>query len=151
MEFNQFIHPELTIYKDAPDLNKKKVLEIISKLTREWDSNVKYQDVLEALQKRERIGNTAIGHGIAIPHARIRGLTQPLCVIVSLDSSINFAAKDTALVDLIFGLLVPEKKAEQHVAILASLAEKLQNKSYCDKLRHAQNDKELYRAVLSFA
>lgn len=149
MQFNKLIHPELTTYKNGADLNKKKALEVISKLTSQWDEKVKYQDVFEALQKRERIGNTAIGHGVAIPHARISGLKQPLCVILSLDSSINFVPDENVPVDLIFGLLIPEEKVEKHVEILGLLAEKLKNKSYCDKLRHTQNDEELYRAVLS--
>ncbi|WP_423063675.1 PTS sugar transporter subunit IIA [Candidiatus Paracoxiella cheracis] len=149
MELNTLIHPELTVYKQT-DLNKKKVLELISKLASEWDNDVKYQDILEALQKRERIGHTAIGHGVAIPHARIRGLKRPLCVIISLNNIINFAPKETAPVDLICGLLVPEEKAEEHVEILGALAEKLKDQSYCDKLRQSQTDEELYRAALSF-
>ncbi len=149
MELNTLIHPELTVYKQT-DLNKKKVLELISKLASEWDNDVKYQDILEALQKRERIGHTAIGHGVAIPHARIRGLKQPLCVIISLSNPINFAPKESAPVDLVFGLLVPQKKAEEHVEILGSLAEKLKNESYSKQLRQSQTDEELYRAALSF-
>jgi len=148
MQFNQLIHPELTVHEDET-LNKKKILELISKLTSEWDKDAKYQDILEALQKRERIGHTGIGHGVAIPHARIRGLKDPLCVIISFNNSINFAPKEAVPVNLVFGLLVPEEKAEKHVEILGSLAEKLRNKSYCDKLRQSQTNEELYRTALS--
>lgn len=151
MNLSQIISPKFTLIIDKATFNKKKVLEKISQLVSNQDEEVKYQNILEALQKREKISNTGIGNGVAIPHARIQDLQNPVCVVLSLTHPINFSTQaEKVPVDLIFGLVVPEKKTDEHLAILADLATKLKNKNYCEKLRHAKNSDELYHVAKEF-
>lgn len=148
MNIAQLISPKLTLIIDKENFNKKKVLEKISQLVSNQDEEVKYQNVLEVLQKREKIGNTGIGDGVAIPHARIQGLEVPVCVLLSLTHPINFSTQEEEVpVDLVFGLLVPETKNDEHLDILASLASNLKHKAYCERLRNAKNSEELYQAA----
>ena len=144
---SKLIIPELTVYIETEDFNKKKSLDKISRLASDWDSEVKYQTILEALQKREKIGNTAVGHGIAIPHARIANLRKPLIVILSLANSINFSLHESIMVKLIVGLLVPKNNTDEHLEILAKLSEKLNDEQYRDLLHQATNSHELYHAA----
>lgn len=142
---------ELTAYYDADHLSKKKILECIGKLACEFDQEVKCADLLEALQQRERLGSTAIGNKIAIPHARIAGLTQPICVVVLLHKAVAFDPEDedTAQVDLIFSLLVPEKKDALHLDMLAALAEKLKDEQFTTRLRQSKTSEALYHNLMS--
>ncbi len=79
--------------------------------------------MFQVLNERERLGSTGIGDGIALPHGRLNGLTEPLAAVIRLRQALDFDAVDDGPVKLIVGLLVPANATEQHLDILASLAE----------------------------
>ena len=148
MNLDNIITPKLTICKSEHDSSKKQVLEHISQLVSEMDHAVKYSEILEALQARERLGSTGIAHGIAIPHARIQNLQQITCVVISLGNKIHFDSYVTDKVDLIFGLLVPKKEDQNHLEALAAITNKLKDKQYRKKLRDAKTNEELYQVAV---
>ena len=84
--------------------------------------------VFEALFARERLGSTGMGHGIAIPHGRIKGLRDAAGAFVRTSSPIPFEAPDGNPVNLIFVLLVPEKATDLHLQILSELAQMFSDK-----------------------
>ncbi len=84
--------------------------------------------VFEALFARERLGSTGLGHGIAIPHGRIKGLREAAGAFVRTSGSIPFEAPDGNPVNLIFVLLVPEKATDLHLQILSELAQMFSDK-----------------------
>ncbi|MCH9770688.1 MAG: PTS sugar transporter subunit IIA [Gammaproteobacteria bacterium] len=144
MKLKDTMHPTLARC-NLSFSNKKQALEQISRIASAADSNVRYQDILDRLLQRERLGSTAIGHGIAIPHAQIEGLYQPICTVLTLSQAINFSGDDEAqAVDLIFGLLIPKDGNAEHLNILAELSEKLQNKNFRQTLREAKTNQELF-------
>ena len=134
-----------------PDIStKKKVLEEISSIISEADDRIKFPDVIEALQKRERLGSTAIGYGVAIPHARIKNLKKAACVIITLENPVDFDSAEeihNQPVDLIFSLLVPEEATQEHLDLLSDIAIKLKDKSYRDALRAAETDDSLFKVA----
>jgi PTS system nitrogen regulatory IIA component len=79
--------------------------------------------VFDALFARERLGSTGLGHGIAIPHGRIKGLREASGAFIRTSAPIPFEAPDGSPVNLIFVLLVPEKASDLHLQILSELAE----------------------------
>ena len=81
--------------------------------------------VATALIARERLGSTGVGHGIALPHARLPGLATPLLLIARSDSGVVFG---TDAVHLVIAILVPEGAAGAHVKLLATIAERLASK-----------------------
>jgi len=141
--------PELTLCNVSGNLNKKQLLEKISLIVHEVNHDIRYQEILNVLQQRERLGSTAIGHGVAIPHGRVSTLEHPLCVLISLEKAIEFDPSELIAVDIVFGLLVPENADEEHLKILATLAEQLKSKSYRERLRGAKTSSELYHAAIS--
>lgn len=147
--FKEILSLEQTVCNSATCTNRKLALEQISRIAHDIDHAVKYQEVLSRLQQRERIGSTAIGHGVAIPHGRIPNLSRPICILISLKKAIEYDDKDKVAVDLIFGLLVPENATDEHLQILASLSNQLKLKEYREKLRAAETDEELYTAAIS--
>ena len=149
INLSKILSPELTVCNSADITSKKQALETISKMVYDIDHAIKYHETLGILQQRERLGSTAIGHGIAIPHGRIPNLEHPVCILISLEKAIEFDPSNTVAVDLIFGLLVPKKSTEEHLQILAAITQKLQSKTYREALRTAKTNDALYQAAIS--
>ena len=93
--------------------------------------------VYKALLGREKLGSTAIGEGVAIPHCRILGCADPAGCLIILDDGIDFDAPDRLLVDLAFVLLVPIEATQEHLNILAQLAKAFAEADIRKKLREA--------------
>jgi PTS system nitrogen regulatory IIA component len=90
--------------------------------------------VTDSLFARERLGSTGLGHGVAIPHGRIKGLKAPMAAVFQLAQSIGFDAPDEQPVKLLIFLLVPEAATQKHLEILSEIAELLSNGSLRDGL-----------------
>jgi len=93
--------------------------------------------VQKALESREQLGSTGLGHGIAIPHGRCADVSEPRAAFVRLAKPIDFGADDHQPVDLVAGLIVPEQFTDQHLKLLAELAELFSNTGLTDALRAA--------------
>ncbi len=85
--------------------------------------------VTDSLFARERLGSTGLGHGVAIPHGRIKGLKSPMAAVFQLAQAIGFDAPDEQAVKLLIFLLVPEAATQKHLEILSEIAELLSNTS----------------------
>ena len=148
MDITQFIN-ENSIFIDFKSKSKKNILENISHEMS--NGNTKEKDLIfEKLYEREKLGTTAFGNGIAIPHARIPDLKKPKVIIIKLVDAINFEAIDGEKVDLIISLIVPDKKNDLHVKLLAKIAELLENKTFRLSIREATNVKDILSIVKNF-
>jgi len=148
MDITKFIN-ENSIFVDFESKSKKNVLENISHEMS--NGNTKEKDLIfEKLYEREKLGTTAFGNGIAIPHARIPDLKEPKVIIIKLLDAINFEAIDGEKVDLIISLIVPDKKNDLHVKLLAKIAELLENKTFRLRIREAANVKDILSIVKNF-
>lgn len=103
--------------------------------------------VLEGLTAREKLGSTGVGHGVAIPHARMQQCSTAACVLVRTRTAIAFDAPDGKPVSLFLGLIVPNKAAELHLQILATAAAMLGDRSFREKLKECFSA-ELARKLL---
>jgi len=79
--------------------------------------------VSDNLFARERLGSTGLGHGVAVPHGRIKGLKAPLAAFVRLREPIPFESPDGQPVKLLIFLLIPDQVTQQHLEILSEVAE----------------------------
>ncbi|MEM7291963.1 MAG: PTS IIA-like nitrogen regulatory protein PtsN [Pseudomonadota bacterium] len=127
--------------------SKKKALEVVSQLLAPESAEMSEHTIFEALIKRERLGSTGLGAGIALPHGRIAGLEAPLAAMLTLDQGIDFDAIDNAAVDIIFAVVVPENCTEQHLQILGKLAETFSQAEVCAAIRRATSASELIALV----
>jgi PTS system nitrogen regulatory IIA component len=103
--------------------------------------------VFDMLLQRERLASTAVGRGIAIPHARIDGLGQLATVFAQLDEPIEFEAPDSEPVDLVFVLLAPEHAGADHLKALARISRVLRDAQTLEKLRAARDRDALYSVL----
>jgi PTS system nitrogen regulatory IIA component len=103
--------------------------------------------VTDNLFARERLGSTGLGHGVAIPHGRIKGLKSPLAAVLRLQQAIAFDAPDDEPVNLLIFLLVPEAATQRHLEILSEIAEMLSDRTLRDQLKSEPEAAGVYRLI----
>jgi PTS system nitrogen regulatory IIA component len=117
--------------------SKKRLLETLARLLADDYPRLDPDLVFERLLERERLGSTGLGHGIALPHARVKEVTESIGAFVSLATGVDYEAVDHEPVDLAFALLVPETATEEHLQLLALLAGRFSDPLIRKRLREA--------------
>ncbi len=103
--------------------------------------------VTDSLFSRERLGSTGLGHGVAIPHGRIKGLKSPMAAVIQLAQPIGFDAPDEQSVNLLIFLLVPEAATQKHLEILSEIAEMLSDTVLREKMAASASSDELFGLI----
>ncbi len=103
--------------------------------------------VTDSLFSRERLGSTGLGHGVAIPHGRIKGLKAPLAAVFRLAQPIGFDSPDDKAVNLLIFLLVPEAATQKHLEILSEIAELLSDADLRDRLTATTDSAQLHALI----
>ena len=103
--------------------------------------------VTDSLFSRERLGSTGLGHGVAIPHGRIKGLKSPMAAVIQLAQPIGFDAPDEQSVNLLIFLLVPEAATQKHLEILSEIAEMLSDVVLREKMATSASSDELFGLI----
>ncbi len=103
--------------------------------------------VTDNLFARERLGSTGLGHAVAIPHGRIKGLKSPLAAVLRVRQPIPFDAPDEEAVSLLIFLLVPEAATQRHLEILSEIAEMLSDRELRERLKHEGDPAVLHRLI----
>ena len=105
---------------------------------------------VDGLQEREALGPTGVGHGIALPHARLEDLTRIAGIFIRLEKPLDYDSVDRQPVDLIFGLLAPKDSGVDHLKALALVSRTMRDSGMVSKLRANTDPAKLY-AILSEA
>lgn len=127
--------------------SKKRLMQSISELA-ETLVNVPAARIFEALQERESLGPTSVGHGIALPHARLAEVENVTGAFIRLERPLDFGAADRQPIDLVFVLLAPLESGVDHLKALALVSRTLRDQALCSKLR-ANNDPSALYALLT--
>ena len=106
--------------------------------------------VTDSLFARERLGSTGLGHGVAIPHGRIKGLKAPMAAVLQLAQPIGFDAPDEQPVNLLIFLLVPEAATQKHLEILSEIAELLSDAALRAKLGGSATAGDLHGLIAAW-
>ena len=106
--------------------------------------------ITDSLFARERLGSTGLGHGVAIPHGRIKGLKTPMAAIFQLQVPIGFDAPDEMAVNLLIFLLVPEAATQKHLEILSEIAEMLSDSALREQLKTSPDALALHQLITSW-
>ena len=102
---------------------------------------------VDALLERETLGPTGVGHGVALPHARIDGLEGVVGTLAVLDKPIDFKAVDRQPVDLVFALFAPLESGVAHLKALALVSRTMRDQALCTRLRANHDPAMLYMIV----
>ncbi|MET0311992.1 MAG: PTS sugar transporter subunit IIA [Burkholderiaceae bacterium] len=106
--------------------------------------------VTDSLFARERLGSTGLGHGVAIPHGRIKGLKAPMAAVFQLAQPIGFDAPDEQPVRLLIFLLVPEAATQKHLEILSEIAELLSDAALRERIKASGDAAELHNFIATW-
>jgi PTS system nitrogen regulatory IIA component len=145
MEMSMILKPEAVRVLSAAS-SKKRLFHELGAIA-EQAYGVKQSDAVDALQERESLGPTGVGHGVALPHARLKGLDEVVGALVLLEKPIDFDAVDRQPVDLAFALFAPSDAGVEHLKALALISRTLRNPDICAKLRANHDPATLYTIV----
>ncbi|MEP3345165.1 MAG: PTS sugar transporter subunit IIA [Litoreibacter sp.] len=127
--------------------SKKRLFQAISELA--FSAHGIPADLaFEALLERESLGPTGVGHGVALPHARIKDLDSVVAVFLRVERPLDFDSADRHPVDLFFALFAPESAGVDHLKALALVSRTMRNSDICTKLR-ANTDAIALHAILT--
>lgn len=145
MELTDILSP-MRVAHGVNVASKKRALELLSQLLAEGQS-FSGQDMFECLVARERLGTTALGFGVALPHGRMKKTTRTLGAFLHLGQGVDFDAADRKPVDLMFAIAVPEQSTEEHLQLLARIAELFSDENMRTQLRASTNSDDLFRRL----
>src|SRR3954470_13582280 len=140
------ILPPVNVVVDVDATSKKRAFEHAGLLF-ENQHMIARSMVTDNLFARERLGSTGLGHGVAIPHGRIKGLKTPLAAVLRLKLPIAFDAPDDEPVNLLIFLLVPEAATQRHLEILSEIAEMLSDRELRERLKGDVDAATLHRLI----
>jgi PTS system nitrogen regulatory IIA component len=129
---------------DCEVASKKRAIEVLSELLAKGQADLTARPIFDSLIGRERLGSTGLGHGVALPHGRFNQSQHAVGAFVKLKKGVDFDAIDRQPVDLVFGLLVPDHYTDEHLKILAYLAEMFSDRAFCQQLRETDSDQMLF-------
>ncbi len=126
---------------------KRDVLEEMSSLLSSMVVGLKTEELLEALLEREMLGSTGIGHGVAIPHAKIKGIDRVIVGFARSKKGVDFQSLDNKPVHLFFLIVAPVNSTKMHLNVLSSISRLLQESSVRKKLLSASGRDELFAVI----
>ncbi len=124
--------------------SKKQALDVLGMTLAGSAEDLKPGAVLDGLVSRERLGSTALGDSVAMPHARIEGIERSHGAFLRLGNGVDFEASDGKAVDLLFGLLMPLDCSDNEIDDLRQLIEHLRDPILQEQLRQTDRPEDLY-------
>lgn len=128
--------------------DKKEVLEELAEPIASHEPSMDKSSLVRILLERERLGSTGIGDGVAIPHGKFHGVSQPIISFGRSRKGLDFESMDGQPAYLFFLLVAPENSASVHLKALAKIAKILKNSSFRKVLMEAPTRKELYQTII---
>ncbi len=131
--------------------SKKRALDLLSETLADAAGASSACEVLEGLAGRERLGSTALGRSVAVPHARLAGIQHSVAAFLKLDEPVDFDSTDGKPVDLLFGLLVPANCAREDLDTIRELVDWLQDPALQQGLRSTDDPEALHHLLIDNA
>lgn len=147
MNIDSILVPERTV-SGLDATSKKRAIELAAIHIVNSLPHLVPGDVYRSLIEREKLGTTAIGKGVAIPHCRLDACETIVGGLFVLSNPIDFGAYDDEAVQVMFVLLVPESETSIHLQTLAMLAEKFDSGAFRQSLLSSSNDTELFNRAI---
>lgn len=130
--------------------DKRGVLEELVEAVEKSGTRIDKQTLVKVLLERERLGSTGIGDGVAIPHGKYHGISQPLISFGRSRPGLDFDSMDGQPAHLFFLLVAPENSANVHLKALATIARLLKNSSFRKALMEASTSADIYQKIVQY-
>ena len=145
LNLRELLNPNSFLLIENPTSKKMIFDKMCNKASEVYDIDKKL--LLNNLIKREKIGTTTIGNGIAIPHVQNDQISNPLCIVTILSEGLDFDALDNNPVDLIVFLILPDWSKSENLQILAQVSRLLRNSEITDKLRGCKSEESAFAII----
>jgi nitrogen PTS system EIIA component len=145
MKISDFLLPA-DVMLDVRESDKSRLLRQLSAQAAA-EVGLDPKEVSTQISKREELGSTGVGNGVALPHARLRGLKAPFGLLARMRHAVDFQAIDDQPVDVVFLRLLPDAPDDAQLNALACVARTLRDAEILQRLRHAPDREALYRAI----
>ncbi len=136
------------VAKDLSAVSKKQLLQELAQLAVncgvDCSTKLHARDIVSAVMERERLGSTGVGYGVAIPHARLEGITHVQAVFARLETPLDYESIDERPVDLVVLLLAPIDAGGDHLKALAQVSRMLRKEDMRARLRNAPDAESLF-------
>lgn len=136
MDISTLLGPDSIVLR-AGASSKRQALHVVADAAART-LNLSADQLMTALLERETLGSTGLGSGVAVPHARVAGLTTVRAVLVRLDTPVAYEALDDRPVDLLFALFAPPQSGAEHLRALAAVSRALRSPQLREQLRQAR-------------
>jgi PTS system nitrogen regulatory IIA component len=135
------------------DLKEKEKTKLIAELVNIVAKSSRVKDgkaLFKAILEREKLGSTAIGNGVAIPHVKIKGVKKPLLILGKSTEGVDFDALDGEKTYLFFMLISPQEKVGLHLKILAKISHLVKDKFTVERLKKVKAKHETFEIISGF-
>lgn len=147
METAEFLSPD-QVFPDWQSACKKTMLQDIAHAVAQ-ETGAPERDIFYGLLDREKLGCTCMGHGVALPHARVPGVKRMTAIFFRLKTPIAFDAPNSEPVDMVLALVAPtEGQQTDHLRALSSLSRLLRDREVCERLRRAIDREAVYNLLI---
>lgn len=146
MKLLDFLHQD-RIVANLANRDKGGVLSELAAVLADTGRIRSVRDAVEVLQEREKLGSTGIGEGIAIPHGKLKELTEVVAVFGRSREGVDFDSMDGAPVHLFFLLMAPENSASTHLKALARISRLLKDRTFREELLQADSQEALFEII----
>lgn len=152
----QTLDAELIVVQADIGSRKKLLEEMARLLTIPLNRNVsidedgeltKEKDIYLQLWEREKLGNTGIGNGVALPHSRCPQASKAIVAIITLKDAVDYDSLDRQPVNVAFGLLVPTEATQEHLNLLADIARMMSDDQHKAEVADAASAQEIIRLI----
>ena len=145
LNLKELLNPNSFLLIQNPTSKKMVFEKLCNKASERY--NIDKNFLLNNLIKREKIGTTTIGNGIAIPHVQNNQIMKPSCIVAILSDGLDFDALDNNFVDLIVFLILPEVSKSQNLQILAQVSRFLRDVNITNKLRGCRSEESAFALI----
>ena len=145
LNLEELLNPDSFLFIQDPTSKKMVFDKICSEAFENY--NIDKNLLLNNLIKREKIGSSTIGNGIAIPHVQNDKIIKPCCIVAILSDGLDFDALDNNPVDLVVFLILPEVSKPENLQILAQVSRLLRNTEITDKLRGCKSEESAFAII----
>ena len=145
LNLKELLNPNSFLLIQNPTSKKMVFEKLCNKASERYNIDKKF--LLNNLIKREKIGTTTIGNGIAIPHVQNNQIMKPSCIVAILSDGLDFDALDNNPVDLIVFLILPEVSKPENLQTLAQISRLLRDTEITDKLRGCKSEESAFAII----
>ena len=146
MKIKDILTLDRVVY-NATVKSKKKAFELIAQTFAYTAPQLNPNDIFDNLVERERLGTTAIEHGVALPHCRLENLPEAMGCFILLKNGIDFDAQDKIPVRMLFSLLVPSEAQEVHLHLLGEIARTFHVEAFRQDILNAKSKDDLFHIL----